>query len=61
MKVTHTKFTDVYVLEPDVCEDDRGIRWNDPELSIDWPAVNPHLSVKDQQLPFLNEAELPSA
>lgn len=42
-------------------ESDRGIRWNDPELSIDWPAVNPHLSVKDQHLPFLNEAELPSA
>jgi dTDP-4-dehydrorhamnose 3,5-epimerase len=32
-----------------------GIRWDDPELNIDWKTENPIISEKDQQLPTLNE------
>lgn len=33
-----------------------GIRWNDPELQIDWGVENPVLSAKDQISPFLKDA-----
>ncbi len=36
---------------------DRGIRWNDPELGIDWPTQQPILSQKDQEHPSLKMAE----
>ena len=39
-------------------EDDRGIRWNDPQLDIDWPAEAPILSKKDRELPPLGKAKL---
>jgi dTDP-4-dehydrorhamnose 3,5-epimerase len=39
-------------------EHDRGIAWNDPELSIEWPATNPVLSEKDQQHPQFKYAEM---
>jgi dTDP-4-dehydrorhamnose 3,5-epimerase len=39
-------------------EFDRGIAWNDPALSIDWPTAKPILSEKDQQHPCLNDAEI---
>jgi len=32
---------------------ERGIRWNDPELNIQWNVENPVLSEKDKELPFL--------
>ncbi len=32
-----------------------GIRWNDPQLNIDWQVDNPVLSEKDQALPSLDE------
>ena len=35
---------------------DGGIRWNDPELNIDWGVENPVLSAKDQNSPFLKDA-----
>ena len=35
--------------------DELGLRWNDPEIAIDWPAMNPILSNKDANLPFLAE------
>lgn len=38
-------------------EADGGIRWNDPELSIDWGTENPILSQKDQTSPWLKDAE----
>ena len=40
--------------------DDRGIRWNDPEIGIEWPmveGVEPTLSEKDGAAPFLSDAE----
>ncbi len=37
-------------------EYDGGIRWNDPELGIDWGVENPVLSAKDQVSPFLKDA-----
>lgn len=30
-----------------------GVRWNDPNLNIDWPIKNPILSDKDRSLPLL--------
>lgn len=39
--------------------DDRGIRWNDPELGITWPVQEPVLSGKDKAQPFFKDAELP--
>jgi dTDP-4-dehydrorhamnose 3,5-epimerase len=34
-----------------------GIRWDDPELNIDWEIKNPLVSEKDQQLPYLSKIE----
>ncbi|MFD1705953.1 dTDP-4-dehydrorhamnose 3,5-epimerase [Siminovitchia sediminis] len=39
-------------------ENDRGILWNDPVLSIDWPVSAPILSDKDQKQPLLKDAEI---
>ncbi len=36
-------------------EHDRSIRWNDPDLKIDWPTSNPILSEKDKNAPFLKD------
>lgn len=38
-------------------EADGGIRWNDPELAVDWGIDTPVLSQKDQNLPWLRDAE----
>jgi dTDP-4-dehydrorhamnose 3,5-epimerase len=36
---------------------DRGIAWNDPDIGIRWPVVEPLLSPKDAQLPLLKDAD----
>ena len=41
-------------------ENERCIRWNDPELSIDWPIEDPILSEKDSKSLLLKDADLPS-
>lgn len=35
--------------------DERGIRWNDPQLAIAWPLANPLVSQKDQSYKTLGE------
>lgn len=37
---------------------DRGIRWNDPEIGIVWPPVEPLLSTKDAAAPMLRDAAI---
>jgi len=37
-------------------EADGGIRWNDPELAVDWGVASPILSDKDSKAPFLKDA-----
>lgn len=36
---------------------ERGVKWNDPELGIDWQVAEPIISEKDQKLPGLMELE----
>jgi len=37
---------------------DRGIRWDDPDIGIQWPVKTPVLSEKDADLPLLKDAEV---
>ena len=37
---------------------ERGIRWDDPELAIEWPIIDPIVSGKDAALPLLKDAEV---
>jgi len=39
-------------------ETERGILWNDPDIKINWPTLNPLLSNKDQKYPLLKEIDL---
>ena len=32
-----------------------GVRWDDPDLAIPWPAASPIVSDKDAALPFLRD------
>ncbi len=34
--------------------DDRGVAWNDPQIGIEWPAVNPIISAKDMKWDVLS-------
>ncbi|MEH7130096.1 dTDP-4-dehydrorhamnose 3,5-epimerase [Neobacillus drentensis] len=37
---------------------DRGIKWNDPEIGIEWPInISPVLSSKDENAPLLKDAD----
>jgi dTDP-4-dehydrorhamnose 3,5-epimerase len=47
------KFSEYY--DP---ERQRGIRWDDPALAIDWPVRNPTLSRRDAMHPRLDQIEL---
>lgn len=40
-------------------EHDRGLRWDDPALKIDWEIENPVLSEKDKSLPLLSVLDNP--
>jgi dTDP-4-dehydrorhamnose 3,5-epimerase len=37
------------------CQYDCGVRWNDPELDINWPKQEFIISEKDRNLPFLKD------
>jgi len=38
-------------------EGERSIRWNDPDIGIDWPVNDPVISAKDRLNPFLKQIE----
>ena len=42
--------------DPDL---DRGIRWDDPDIGVEWPDLEPVLSDPDRALPSLSEADNP--
>lgn len=37
---------------------ERGIRWDDPDINIEWPIGNPIVSDRDANLPLLKDAEI---
>ena len=39
-------------------EDEQGIRWDDPDIGIEWPETKPVLSDKDIKLPTLHSLNL---
>ena len=39
-------------------ESDRSVRWNDPEIGIQWPIAQPVLSKKDAEAPLLVDCDL---
>ena len=39
-------------------EHDRGIRYDDPEIAVDWGTINPVLSDKDLNSPFLKDSDV---
>ena len=39
-------------------EDEGAIRWDDPDLGIDWPLPDPALSAKDSAAPLFKDAKL---
>ncbi len=41
-------------------EHDAGIRWDDPEIGVDWKLESPVVSEKDKNLPFLKDLVLSS-
>jgi dTDP-4-dehydrorhamnose 3,5-epimerase-like enzyme len=36
---------------------ERGVRWDDPELDIDWNISDPVVSDKDSRLPLLKDVD----
>ncbi len=39
-------------------EADRSIRWDDPELGIEWGITDPILSEKDRNAPYLKDSDI---
>lgn len=43
------------VSHPYIPASEKGFRWDDPNVKIDWPIKNPILSERDQKAPFFEE------
>jgi dTDP-4-dehydrorhamnose 3,5-epimerase len=43
-----------------IADAQRSIRWDDPEIGIDWPVENPILLQKDSDAPLLRDSEFAS-
>ncbi len=39
-------------------EADRNVRWNDPEIGVDWGVADPILSEKDSNAPLLKDSDI---
>ena len=39
-------------------EDERSVKWNDPDIGINWPTGDPTLSAKDASAPLLRETPI---
>ena len=39
-------------------KDEGGLLWNDPEVDIQWPVDDPHVSPRDNSYPLLKDLEL---
>lgn len=37
---------------------DRNIRWNDPDINVDWGIENPIVSEKDSKAPYLKDSDI---
>jgi dTDP-4-dehydrorhamnose 3,5-epimerase len=49
----HYKCTDYYAPQAEMA-----IRWDDPDLAIQWPITDPILSTRDAQAPLLRDIPL---
>ena|SRR3990167_5801446 len=52
--LSETALVQYKVSSPYDLENEHSIRWNDPDLLIQWPIQNPILSERDQRSPFFN-------
>ncbi len=39
-------------------QQERGIRWDDPQINVNWPVKEPIISERDQELPLLKDAQI---
>lgn len=57
LTLSETAVVQYKVDAPYAPEREGGIRWNDPDLAIEWPTDDPVLSDRDRSLPYLKDLE----